>query len=238
MNSITYVDPTTESIEEIIWHNLLQADSILNLNLFIASSAAWIKNNPTKNYQDLERELRKRHFNTHLFAKKFEVSNKFTLNAPNDLFEPKYECIYSCRPPKYALSEIMQYWNSYEENFDKLALAGVVSVKSVSDMKQKNSETFVEFSEKQQSDYELVTNCKKLIKITKIQPREYIEQIYKKIQDTLGKPPTNAIVGMTPNGGPIFGFVIDNEIVSNVGFSTEYDSGGNMVFDVVDISKL
>lgn len=234
MNSISYVDPTTETIDEIIWHNLKQADSILNLNLFIASSMAWLENNPTKNFQDLESELRKHNLNTHLYAKEFVAKDEFILTAPNKLFEPKYECIYSCRPPKYALEEIMQYWKSYEENFEKLALAGMISVKSVDDISDKKD--FVKYSDTQQSYYELITKCKKLIIITKMTTREYIEKICADIKNKTGKLPANKVIGMMPNGSPMFGMFIDDQIVSNIGFFVKYDSNGEQVLTLIDLS--
>lgn len=239
MNSISYTDPTTETIDEIIWHNLKQADSILNLNLFIASSMAWIKNNPIKNFQDLESELRKHELNTHLYAKEFKPSDNLKLVAPNKLFEPKYECIYSCRPPKYALEEIMQYWKSYEENFEKLALAGMIAVESVDDLQhdtQHDEKDFVKYSTTQQSSYNLITECKKLINITKMTANEYIEKMYVDIKEKTGKTPANRVVGMASNGSPVFGIFVDNQIVSNIGFSVKYDSSGEPVLTIVSLS--
>jgi hypothetical protein len=233
MNSISYVDPTIETIDEIIWHNIKEADSILNLNLFITSAMAWIENNPTKTFQDLERELRKRNLNTHLYAKEFEKKDNFVLTAPNKLFEPKYECIYSCRPPKYALEEIMQYWNSYEENFEKLALAGMLTVKSADDIQDR--EDCVKFSETQQSYHDLITKCKKLIKITKITSREYIEKICTDIKNQTGKTPANKVIGMTSNGSPVFGMFIGDQLVSNIGFSVKYNSNCEPVLTLIDL---
>lgn len=70
MNKIEYDDvKDSDDPTEIAFHNMLEADKILSLQLFIGGEMGYLRANPTKTFQDLELELRKRNFNTHLIAK-------------------------------------------------------------------------------------------------------------------------------------------------------------------------
>ena len=69
MYRIILTDPSTnESPNDILFHNMASADKNYDLNVFIGASNAYFKQNPSKNFQDLEKELRKRDFNTHIIA--------------------------------------------------------------------------------------------------------------------------------------------------------------------------
>jgi len=75
MIRINIVNPEkNETKKQICYHNLTVADQYHNLGYFIAASQAWLKHNPTKIFQDLEKMLRKNNFNTHLYAKPVDTS--------------------------------------------------------------------------------------------------------------------------------------------------------------------
>ena len=60
---INYSNPLeTDTHDEIIWHNLEQADKYHHLLTFIYAVNAWIKEYKDKDYYDLEIELRKKDF--------------------------------------------------------------------------------------------------------------------------------------------------------------------------------
>src|SRR5437868_10173808 len=81
---------------DICWHNLLMADKFHNIKYFTISVISWFKLNRNKNYQDLEKELRRRDFNTLLIAKDFVQNDRFglELNCHYDYIYI-YECVRS-----------------------------------------------------------------------------------------------------------------------------------------------
>ena len=168
-----------ESKENVLWYNLKQADSIHNLRLFIAISMAYFKQYPTKNYQDLEKELRQRRFDTHLIANETSVLEEgMSLVCPDHTSQAIYEIIYSCRPKEHALKEVLMHWKTYEENFEHLALSGIKCVIT----KLKNPD-YYEFTDKQKEDNDELENCRKKIvvnmkKITKDDIVEDLKQEY------------------------------------------------------------
>ena len=114
-----------EAVEEIFWHNMKQSDILKNPQLFGCGAYAWLKANSTKNYQDLERELRVRGFETHLIAVPGCYPGiKYGLYQNGKYLEVEYCCIFSCRPTELATQELLSYWSSYEENFSNLPRAG------------------------------------------------------------------------------------------------------------------
>ena len=100
---------------ETCWANLELADKMRALELFAVSAAAWLRISG-QNHQALERELRARSFDTHLIAA--TLPEGATVAVADSL---PYYCIYSCRPRESALNELLQYAESYEQNFERLA---------------------------------------------------------------------------------------------------------------------
>lgn len=142
--------------EEIVWSNLKVCDAIQNPALFGFCASAWLRINPAKNYQDLERELRERTFDTHLIA--VDNLNQFRLGSvephspdlkdvKNAIYqngkwvEVEYSCIFSCRPVPFAMEELLTYWPSYDDNFARLPRAGHMFNKKIP-----NSDKTITFS--------------------------------------------------------------------------------------------
>lgn len=120
--------------------------------------------------------------------------------------EIKYECIYSCRPEKYALIEIKQDWKSYEENFDMLRYAGTLvtkdkDLKSYTDVNP--SQKSILFDESELTVYNLILTNKKKLFYKRIPHDQHLHNTitnFKKIHD---KEPETRIVGMLITGNPV-----------------------------------
>lgn len=236
MKRISFIDPShDESPEQINWYNLKEADTNLDLSFFISAATCWINLNPTKNYQDLEKELRNRNFNTYLYAKtpKLTPDAKLGLYRKNDTGEYKYECIFSCRPAKYALEEVLSVWPSYKDNFENLSVSG--SLIKNTDVKNNDEDTQY-FTEGEIDMYDLITKNKKKIVYELIDPEKYMSELFENCNKEFGKKPKEQLVGMAKNG-PIFAWMIDDKIVDSLGFSIEYVDK-QKVMKLVDISKM
>jgi hypothetical protein len=227
MRRVSLIDVhENESKEDVLWHNLKQADSIYNLGLFIASSMAYFEQYPNKNFEDLEMELRQRDFNTHLIANVVdeEAELRFIYKKSDHIkkgVEAKkalYEIIYSCRPKEHAVKEVLMHWKTYEENLEKLKYSGMrcVSEKedaaTVEDIKCKD---FRKFTTGERDNNEELAKCKKKIVIKN---GITLEDIVEDIKQKYGKPPEERVVAIDLECNPVYGFFMGSEMVTNVGF--------------------
>jgi hypothetical protein len=122
------MEESNDTKENILAHNMKISDENLIFNHLVISSVQWFYLNKDKTPQDLEKYFRNNNMNTHIIACPVTLRNDCKLDPINSNIEPLYECIYSCRPKKYAMEEIHDYWSSYEENFEKLKYAGRIIV--------------------------------------------------------------------------------------------------------------
>lgn len=166
---------------DIIWQNLLVSDRIHNLQLFSSAAFAWLlyycERTETgyinaKNYQDLEKELRDKNMNTYLIANERELHDErqcFGLPLiEGHTRNKKYECLFSCRPPPYAMRELLQYQKSYEENFEKLRDCGSIFVNEENlnppeevEYQKSHGHEFVKMNEKEMNLSQLIQQSKK-----------------------------------------------------------------------------
>jgi len=217
MLRFTLVEPKeTENAEDILWHNIRVADELHNLQMFIGAASGWFALNPEKNFQDLERELRERDLNTHLIAKKPGFSGDFTLRIPvKDREQTKeliYECIYSCRPKEFALEELHEFAENYDDNFEKLALAGSVTVNDTTEVPEEGI-----LSDKAKTGMELLAENSRKIEIEKVTADMIIGQIQEQYRMERGENPELRICGMGPNGQPVMAFCIGSQVIADVG---------------------
>ncbi len=129
---VPYNDPSLKEIK-IAWKNMEFADKNLLLRQFCAAYFGWFKHNKDKTFADLERELRKRNFNTHLFA---VPCNNFEDIIPvhPGTYEPTgivFECMASCRPRQLALLEARVKGGSEQQNLLNLERAGVLFTRNI-----------------------------------------------------------------------------------------------------------
>ncbi len=251
MYKIDY-DPVadTDIPTEIAFHNMKMAEKVFNLKSFIGGQAGYFEANPGKTFQDLEKELRNRNFSTHIIAK--TPPNKSTLNyklgipgiTENNEF--KYEAIISCRPSDLALKELLLSWSSYEENFNALLNAGMIYLID-NDSKPQTNKQFEETSNKtgdlinligQEDPIHLVSKNKLKLKITYVSAEEVIQNVTDEIIEQFGKEPKLQLFGISPNGGPIMAFTIDNKIVSYTGVCFDHNKNGDKTVTIVNLKNI
>lgn len=174
---------------DVAWHNIKQADKHLNLKVFTSAAMGWLKaNNGTKNYQDLEKELRERNLETHLIAAKPPAILPIgcALMLPHDASGPVaprkwlYEAWFSCRPRAYALQELLTHNQSYEDNFAKLAFAATIGVDEPNNIKE--NETTVVFKEQERNQLNDVAHNRAIV--TNIQHAQQHQSI-REVMDQL-----------------------------------------------------
>ena len=219
---------------DVAFDNMSIADKNLNLTFFISGAQGWMNANKDKSYSDLEKELRKRSFDTHLFAKKIQLPKDRKLYVPsrdNDTTEYKYECIYSCRPKKYALEEVLRHWKTYDENLEALKYAGCIGVKDIDSLKGDTNVKY--FDDTEMTNLQLVCENKKRIIAEYKSPETVIAEINKTIKEKYGEYPIHRTVGT--HGGPICVVTIGEKIVSNVGYIKNIDNKGNVTLKLVEI---
>lgn len=227
MNKI-YYDKVEESDDptEVAFHNMKFADNILDLQIFIGGEMGWLDANPSKNFYDLEVELRKRNFNTHLIAKPPHIispDSKLGFPKRNEDIEYIYECITSCRPTKYALEEVLSAWPTYEDNLNALKSSANIIISQTTVLPKEDLKI------DEDDPVNMIAKNKVKVRIETLSADEAIEKIIENTKKSLGKAPSMTIYGMSHLGGPIMAFVVDNKIVSNIGVCIEHDSEGNKI---------
>lgn len=218
--------------EEICWRNLKEADDHLNLKIFCMAALGWLKSqNGEKTYQDLEKELRKRNFKTMIFASSKRITGldlvlPFSKTKHNSL---EFEAMFSCRPPPFAMEEVLKHSSTYEENLEKLANAGSF----FSDGKNLDIYECPDFEkiddEEQKLSVKVIYN-KVLIRISEKQIllSQYFARLEKQYPDVSASP-----VGIHQSGGPIFAFISKGEMVSNIGFYIFFDGNGDQCVKII-----
>ena len=118
--------------KETAWNNIIQASKTHDLNLVVLCVGGWYKANPDKNHTDLENKLRDADLDIYLIASKYDnKSDNYKLVSQFDYTsEREYMLLYSCRPKEHALKEVLTHASSYEENFSRLNLSGILIDKS------------------------------------------------------------------------------------------------------------
>jgi hypothetical protein len=227
------VDPESgETKNQICWHNIITADTNLCLQYFMLASQAWFKLNPTQNYQDLEKILRKNNLNTHLCAAMPQIVPNSKLIGKVDSVECKYECVYSCRPKEYAINEVLQHWPTYEKNFENLKYAGSLACENI------NDDTFpgtIKFdNDEMQFNDHIVNNTKKLI-YEEITPSEFLNDVVDECKEKYGEEPKEIFIGYSTIGTPVYGLVINNNLVCAMGYTVYNDETGEEQVELVNL---
>jgi len=137
MKCIELREPSQEMTQEqLFWNNLKTADDLLNFNLFGTVLLNYFKINPGHTFQDLEKELRQRNFNTHLFASEMDENVKKTHSLvdpsdekPRPIDELRYYCIASCTQKENSIEQLKARNTTYDENFEKLKYTGRLMIR-------------------------------------------------------------------------------------------------------------
>lgn len=135
MLSFRYADNLTPNIspDDVAFNNMKAADKCMDIALFSAAMNAWIKNDKTRTFQDVELLLREHCENTYIYPKIGPIPDNFKLKRINEN-ENDEECLYelniSSGPNKYGLKTVTDIWENYETSFDNLKYAGQLVAKS------------------------------------------------------------------------------------------------------------
>ncbi len=208
MFKIVYSEPSlNETIDEITFNNLKEADKNYKLDTFLLASTAWLKNNKDRDYNKLEQFLRYNNFNTHLVAKEIKLSNDYTFSLPNENKnnELKYECVILCKPIEDYLKEISKYSSSYEENLEKLKYAGILTSKTIKNEVNKESIAYK------------ISNSKIKFKYENIPTQDFIIEIENNIEIKYGQKPNLNLFAKKDDGTNIYAFFIDKIVVCEFG---------------------
>ncbi len=218
MIKINYLKPEqNESPDDICIYNLRISDQYRNLKTFSQSSIAWLKNDPSRDYQDLEILLRNLDLDTHLIAKPFDQNEykDLILSIPNRITQPdnlKYMLLISCRPKHEAIKELESYHDNYEINFSNLKLTGSLT--------NKNTDLSIENEVNNSLDYE---NEKKIISselkydFSIVTGKQSIQIIYEDLEKKYNKQPEKKICGKLGETD-IYSLTINGEIASPIGW--------------------
>jgi hypothetical protein len=218
---------------KIALHNMKCADEMLNLEIFIGASNGWLKCNPSKNYKDLEQELRRHNFNTHLIASEYKIDDPDRFDDSISEFCGKskkpiysYKCIFSCKPKQYALAEVLTHSSSYEENLEKLNETSLeIIYENISYLKK-------------DLDMSLINKLSKNIIKCVINSKQCIDDEMTKLRKD-GHDPILSLCGMTRGcggGAPIFGIMVNGKLASDMGIITEVDYDGQISSKIVKLS--
>lgn len=221
---------------EIAWANMRVSDQHLHLSTFVSAALGWLKaNDGEKNYQDLEKELRKRDFSTHIFASSkretgFDILLPFSKNEQKPNFYI-YEAFFSCRPPPFAMKELLTHSTSYQENFDKLKYSGTLITNEVLHQMDVISDIHM-FDEDETAILAKITYNKVLISLEKtpIFFKDFQNRLKEKYPNLAHK-----VIGLY-DGGPLFVFVSDSEIVSPIGFYFKVGNDGEIFPQLKDLT--
>lgn len=221
MYKFSFEEPKeNETDEDIVMHNMKIADDIHNYEYFHMSQIGWFKlsQNKNANYYHLEIFLRENNFNTYLCARTPKTIHNNNLMYPNsepgDEINKKiiYDCVYSCKPQKYALTEVLQNWKTYEENLDALKLAGFI--KSELDDIGK-----------------LITENKLKIIAKYVSIHETLEELITDIKERHGKRPAHELVATLPDGSSVYALMVYKKIVCNIGYCVHNTTHNDKKYD-------
>ena len=234
---------------EVAWKNIQEGASIYHLGFVSSACMGWLRANPEQCVQDLERKLREENIPVHLLAspkysKTHEDKELILRPYQKGSEEPKYALVYSCRPEKDALNEILEHWESYDENFKHLSQAGALSIKDgdisghflseTSDkITSKGLEAVKEGSHLNAISYNcVVLECKPL------DQKDLMEDLNRDIvraKEFFQKEPEPSVIGTAPDGSPVTAFILDKKLVSTLGVITKKEKDDSITKKIVNL---
>jgi hypothetical protein len=221
MIKINYKKPEEdESPDDIAMYNMKISDKYKNLQAFCQSTVSWLKNDPSRNYQDLEILLRHMELDTHLIArpkKLLDSNTNFVLTIPNKINDSNvydYVLWISCKPRLEAINELLSYHTSYEENFECLKNTGCL-VNKDKNFDIKKISTVNKDEEKEEESKILACELKyDFIEISQI---ESLNIIIKDLIEKHGDEPKKMVCGKYGELD-VYSLVVDGQIISPIGW--------------------
>lgn len=241
MFKVSYQKVTDEDPEEVVWNNLKKADHMLNQKFMLMTIVGWFRLHPDKNYQDLELEFRKRDMDTHIIARKINLKPgvRLSILGKHDKNKYKYEGMMSCRPKEYAMKEVLSYYDTYEDNFDRLPKTGILMTNNENiDLLRGITEEDIESADQDPIDKSgLLQYNKVLINYEDMTVDEFLKEETERIMNKYGIEPTKTIVGINGMGLPIYGFVLGEAIVSSYGYCSFAVKDGRMIKTIICLDE-
>ncbi len=237
MIRINYIYPNPdESPDDIAIHNIKISDKFKNLQTFCQSTVAWLKNDPNRDYQDLELLLRHLDLDTHLIAKPKEDIDieKFVLKLPNKIKDTNnydYLLWTACKPKEDALKELLTYHSSYEENFECLKNTGCLTNTDIDFDISKISHT----NSDNESEKKIIT-CELKYDFVQLSSIESLNLIIGELKDKHGQDPQKMVCGKFGESN-VYALVIGGVIVSPIGW-IEHDETNKESIEIIDFRNL
>jgi hypothetical protein len=241
MFKVSYKEVTDEDPEDVVWNNMKKADHMLNQKFMLMTIVGWFRLHPDKNYQDLELEFRKRDMDTHIIARevKLKPTVRLSILGKHDKREYKYEGMLSCRPKEYAMKEVLSFYDTYEENFDRLPETGILMTtnENIDLLREVTEEDLacVEHDDIDKSN--LIQYNKVMINYVNMTVDEFLKEETERIMERYGIEPTKTIVGINGMGLPIYGFVLGDTIVSSYGYCSFAVKDGRMIKTIICLDE-
>lgn len=238
MIKINYIKPDeSESPDDIAIYNIKISDTYKNLQSFCQSTVSWLKNDPSRDYQDLELLLRHLELDTHLIARPkdfVEPNNNFILTIPNRINDTnKYDYVLwvSCKSKDEAIKELLTYHSSYEENFECLSKTGCLTNNSKDfDIKK------ISYIDGEQDEESKILSCELKYNFMSVTPIDSLNTIIKDLVDKYGKEPQKMVCGKYGEQN-VYTLVIEGEIVSPIGW-IEHSSDNIELIDFRSMKKV
>jgi hypothetical protein len=229
MKFLQFNEPKKEtSDEQLFWNNLKLTDLVLHFKLFDSISNYYFKLYPEHTFEDLEKQLRKRGFNTHFVAGKLseEDSKKYQIKSPSENHkyadQLKYYCLASCKKSEDALKDLLIYSSSYEENLEKLKFTGNLFI----DKKETETKNAVEKeTEPANAMDENVLKLKENkveLKLSETKDEDFIKNLFVDLQKKHKEIQTKVLNLSKENELDVMCFYsTKNELISTYGFTCD-----------------
>ena len=232
-------DPVLESDDrdKVIDQNLLSAVNSGSLDLLTATGSAWLMH-----YRKTPKQL-----SLYLAEKELPVSVEAQNPQPgtvavNLLTKEKTEDTFIFHVGSNDNLEKQKVKFKYpdeNENLEKLEMSGLMTHPDI--FSEKNKEKLEKFGDIKPLDklnpgnkITLLCNGHIRLSIENEKIDEILDEDIKKAKEKYPKAKiTNAMVGMGSSGGPILGFFINGELISQIGITIFFDKTGKQVMEYV-----
>lgn len=225
-----------ETAEDIALHNIMICDKFKHSTFLELSCLAWLKNDASRNYQDLEELLRLMDLDAYIIACPISnIPQGFEINKPNkqndtnckiDTFN--YFSKITCMNKDDSLKELLKYHKSYEENFKYLCQTGCLM--TVKDEKILNVDDVPDTFEKK------ILNSKLKLDLEIYKPIDSINYIINDLTNKYGKKPEKIICGEI-NTNKVWTLMLNNEIISSIGW-IEKNINDEIEYELIDFRKI
>jgi len=213
--------------EKVAMYNLRQLSPHYNLNLNINAIYGWFRENPDKDLQDLERELRAEELDIYLIVNQNFKDDSFKLVNFTKASEPAdYLLIVSCRSKEAALEELKEHHESYEANFELLNKSGSLMEKNTPTGPNFEDECYQNFLKKpinERTIYDILKYNTSKIELVLRELEDIFALDVKRAEDD-GLEVEHKLVGMEPTGGPIMAAFYQDKLISKIGFTIYYEN--------------